>query len=119
MMARCPECGERIGGAHHQMVNTNRRLGKVKQNVLNGKDVSFEKIGTVYKDLVGENTIHVDSFDADEYERRRGRSKGQTAAMKRAKRQRRERQNEQNEREEDDTPTEGNDYFNNLFSSSE
>ena len=43
-MAKCPECGERIGGAHHQMINSNRRLGGVKNNSLQDKNVRFAEL---------------------------------------------------------------------------
>lgn len=53
-VGRCPQCGEKVGGKHHTMLSTNRRLGDVRKfAVTAGDDVKFEDIEGIVTSGVG------------------------------------------------------------------
>jgi len=46
-LAKCPTCGERIGGRHHTMENSNKRIGAVYKEGLMNKTVSVDDVQNV------------------------------------------------------------------------
>jgi len=46
-LAKCPTCGERIGGRHHTMESSNKRLGSVYKEGLVNKKISVDDVQSV------------------------------------------------------------------------
>jgi len=82
-LAKCPTCGERIGGRHHTMETSNKRIGSVYKEGLMNKTVSVDDVQAVVAGKPASKSHREEHEDRSkvQYEEK-SYSKRQEAAMK-------------------------------------
>jgi len=65
-LARCPTCGETIGGRHHTMESNNRRLGAVYKEGLKNKKVLVDDVQSVVAGVPASGSSRYGSKDREE-----------------------------------------------------